>query len=159
MVLSKELKNCFIVEGDPNEVKRLLENLRNSKEFLMVEGKVPSQLEELTNEYIDSNWHKDKNLYETIFYARLRGDKILLTFINEEFQNIVMEFLKIGKYNLFVNYIYALEVTSRSSMLMLEEYDNIGDLIEEYFLPKFKTSNYSFKDMFNQKYTRCAICA
>lgn len=146
--LSKELKNLFQIKGRKEQLNEF--KTRIKKEFDIIEVKKPEcRLNQISSEYIDTNWNQKINLEKTVIICT-KGNTLIIAFSNSDFEYPIIETIK--ELELNAEYTYLLE-DDTTGVIVREFFENGDSLIgEEYESKVFDIAQYNFSKCFKMIY-------
>ena len=146
--LSKELKNLFQIKGRKEQLNEF--KTRIKKEFDIIEvGKPECRLNQISSEYIDTNWDQKINLEKAVIICS-KGNTLVIAFSNSDFEYPIIETIKELKLNADYTYLFEDETTG----VIVREFFEDGDslLEEEYESRVFDIAEYDFSKCFKMIY-------
>lgn len=146
--LSKELKNLFQIKGRKEQLNEF--KTRIKKEFDIIEVEKPEcRLNQISSEYIDTNWNQKINLEKTVIICT-KGNTLIIAFSNSDFEYPIIETIK--ELELNAEYTYLLE-DDTTGVIVREFFENGDSLIgEEYESQVFDIAQYNFSKCFKMIY-------
>lgn len=83
--ISKKIENVIIVEGNKEELKKYLEEIKR-RNISLISVQFPKNKEKLSTSFVNSNWNVSKyKLEDVIFFAKCENGKYMFAFNNEKF--------------------------------------------------------------------------
>lgn len=83
--VSKKIENVIIVEGNKEELKKYLEEIKR-RNVTLISVQFPKNIEKLSTTFVNNNWNVSKyKLEDVIFFAKCESGKYMFAFNNEKF--------------------------------------------------------------------------
>lgn len=154
--LSKELKNLFIIKGRKEKLNEFITRLKDIKHDVIEVKETECRLNQINSDYINNNWNKFVNVEQPVIIST-KGNKVIIAFNDDEFENTIIELIK--ELELNADYTYLLD-DDKTGVIVREFFKDGESLLGEEFESRiFDIKQYDFSQCFKMIYPANRICA